>query len=189
MAADENGNDLKAVSIPLTGFAAVDFAGTAGFLAPEVGGTWPLILPTGYEKLGLFKVDGGPQDSSETEDAIEFFQDGYKMAGASTMTVQVNLAQFDANVRRLTTGKTPDANGMIVVTQATPDNTFPFVTVTAFKNGAKLVRSGMSRVSAVERDQETRGEVNGRATTFEWVYDETIGGYYREWLIVGSSEG
>lgn len=182
MAADSQGNDLSAVGIPLTGFAAVQLDGEPEFLESVEGGGATVALPAGYEKLGLFKDDGGPQDATETEDAIEFFQDGYKIAGASTLTVAITLAEFNAIVRRLISGKTPDENGMILVDQAAPDATFPFFTVTTYKTGIQVRRNGLARVQAVEPDQDTRGEVKGRATTFEWVYQEAWMGYYREWV-------
>lgn len=188
MADDDQGNDLSAVGIPLTGFAAVQLDGTATFVEPTAGAATPLTLPTGYKKVGLFKTDGGPKDAADQEDAIEFFQDGYKLNGDATLTVQINLAEFNETVRKLTTGKTADVNGMVVIDQATPDTTFPLFTYTKFKNGWSLRRNGMARISAVEKDQETRGEVNGRATTFEWVRDDTIGGFYREWLVPPSTE-
>lgn len=180
---DAEGNDLSAVGVPITGFAAVQLTGSPSYLSASVGGTLPITLPSGYEKVGLFKVDGGPQEGGDAGDAIEFFQQGYKLAGDDQPTIQINLAQFDATVRRLTTGKVPDANGMIVITGLTPDNTFPLLVVTKYKNGGTRVRNGLARISAVETDQETRGEVNGRATTFEWITDETIGGFYRDWWI------
>jgi hypothetical protein len=99
------------------------------------------------------------------------------------MTIQINLAQFDEIVRRLTTGKTPDANGMIVVDGLTPDSTFPLFVATKYKNGWSRRRNGFARISEIEFDQETRGEVNGRSTTFEWIYDDTIGGFFRDWLV------
>lgn len=177
------GADLGAVGIPLTGFAAVQLEGEAKFLESAEGKATPLEVPEGYKKVGLFKVDGGPQEAAETGDAQEFFQDGFKMAGQGTLTIAINLAEMNEHVRRLTTGKKADANGMIVVDSATPDNVFPLLVVTQFKNGWQRRLNGMARVSAVEKDQETRGEVNGRATTFEWVYNDTIGGYFREWVI------
>lgn len=183
MAADAEGNDIGAVGVPITGFAAVQLTGGPTFVDSADGAATPLALPSGYQKVGLFKVDGGPQDGGDAGDAIEFFQQGYKLAGDDTPTVQINLAQFDAMVRKLTTGQTPDANGMIKVQGLTPDHVFPLFLATKYKNGWSRRRNGMARISAVEVDQETRGEVNGRATTFEWIFDETVGGFYREWLV------
>ena len=189
MAQDNEGNDLGAVGVPITGFAAVQLTGGPTYLSSAEGGTIPIVVPAGYEKVGLFKVDGGPQEGGDAGDAIEFFQSGYKIAGDDQPTIQINLAQFDSRVRRLITGKNPDANGMITITGLTPDTVFPLLVVTKYKNKATRVRNGLARISAVEKDQETRGEVDGRAVTFEWVYDETVGGFYREWLIMPASVG
>jgi hypothetical protein len=183
---DAEGNDLSAVGVPVTGFAAVQLTGEPAYLSSSEGGTLPITLPSGYTKVGLFKVDGGPQEGGDAGDSIPFFQQGYKLAGDDQPNIQINLAQFDDTVRRLTTGKIPDANGMIVITGLTPDNTFPLLVVTKYKNGGTRVRNGLARVSAVETDQEARGEVNGRATTFEWITDETIGGFLRDWWIPAS---
>lgn len=177
------GANLGAVGIPLTGFAAVQLDGEPVLLDSAAGKATPLEVPEGYKKVGLFKVDGGPQESAETGDSIEFFQDGFKAAGQGTLTITINLAEMNEHVRRLTTGKKADENGMIVVDAATPDAIFPLLVVTQYKNGWQRRLNGMARISAVEKDQETRGEVNGRNTTFEWVYSEKVGGYFREWVI------
>jgi len=188
MSADSEGNDLSAVGVPITGFAAVQLPTDAGaakqtFVASKDGAATPLVMPEGYQKVGLFKVDGGPQEGGDAGDAIEFFQQGHKLAGDDQPNVVINLAQFDALVRRLVTGKTADENGMIVVTGLTPDHVFPLFTAVKFKNGWSERKNGLARISAVEKDQMTRGEVTGRAVTFEWIFNEEIGGFYREWLV------
>lgn len=187
MTADSEGNDLGAVGVPITGFAAVQLTGGPSFVSSAAGAATPLVLPAGYQKVGLFKVDGGPQDGGDAGDKIEFFQQGYKLSGDDQPTIQINLAQFDALVRKLVTGQTPDANGMVVIKALTPDTVFPLFVATKFKNGWSRRRNGLARISAVEIDKETRGEVNGRNTTFEWIDDETVGGFYREWLVPPAS--
>lgn len=183
MAQDSEGFDLDAVGVPITGFAAVQLDGEPAFLASAEVTAEKITVPTGYEKIGLFKEDGGPALSADDEDATPFFQEGYKLAGDTTLTVQIGLAEMNSIVRRLTTGHTPDGNGMITVDRNIPDAKFPLLTVTKFKNGATLVRNGMARISAVEADQEERGSVNGKATTFEWVKTVEVGGFFREWLL------
>ncbi|QYF98908.1 hypothetical protein [Microbacterium sp. PAMC21962] len=187
MTADAEGNDLGAVGVPITGFAAVQLTGGPSFVSSAAGAATPLVLPAGYQKVGLFKVDGGPQDGGDAGDKIEFFQQGYKLSGDDQPTVQINLAQFDALVRKLLTGQTPDANGMVTIKALTPDTVFPLFVATKFKNGWSRRRNGLARISAVEIDKETRGEVNGRNTTFEWIDDQTVGGFYREWLVPPAS--
>ena len=188
MTADAEGNDLGAVGVPITGFAAVQLTGGPTFVSSAAGAASPLVMPAGYQKVGLFKVDGGPQDGGDVGDKIEFFQEGYKLSGADKPNVQISLAQFDSLVRRLLTGQTPDANGMVTIQAMTPDTVFPLFVVTKFKNGWSHRRNGLARISTIEVDKETRGEVKGRNTTFEWVYDETVGGFYRDWL-VGPASG
>ena len=52
-----------------------------------------------------------------------------------------------------------------------------------YKNGMSLRRNGMGRIQTVEPDQNTRGENNGNAVTFDWLRNDEWGGFYREWLI------
>lgn len=182
MAKDTEGNDLSSVSVPVTGFIAVQLDGEPTFVEAAAGNASPLVLPVGYEKVGLFKVDGGPTDASEAEDPIEFFQSGYKLAAGMTRTVQVNLAEFNLLVQRLITGKTPDTNGMIVV-DGNNDATFPIFEYRRYKGGKSLRRNGFARISAVEPDQNERNAVAGNAVTFEWMYQEDWEGFYRQWTV------
>lgn len=107
MTADAEGNDLEKVFIPVTGFLAVQLTGEPTWVDPTEGSATPLVLPEGYVKVGLFKQDGGPQDGGDKEDDLEFFQEGYKLGGSKSRTLQVTLAEFNDIVRQLTTGKTP----------------------------------------------------------------------------------
>lgn len=182
MTADVEGNDLTKVFVPITGFLAVQLTGEAKWVEPAAGAATPLVLPEGYVKVGLFKQDGGPQDGGDKEDDIEFFQEGYKLGGSKSRTLQVTLAEFNDVVRQLTTGKTPDANGMITV-DGDNDSTFPMFEVLKGKNGMSLRRNGLGRIQTVEPDQSTRGEAGGNAVTFDWIRNDEWGGFYREWLI------
>ena len=167
MTADAEGNDLEKVFIPVTGFLAVQLTGEPTWVDPTEGSATPLVLPEGYVKVGLFKQDGGPQDGGDKEDDLEFFQEGYKLGGSKSRTLQVTLAEFNDIVRQLTTGKTPDTNGMIVV-DGDNDATFPMFEVLKGKNGMSLRRNGLGRIQTVEPDQSTRGETSGNAVTFDW---------------------
>lgn len=182
MTADVEGNDLTKVFVPITGFLAVQLTGEAKWVEPAAGAATPLVLPAGYVKVGLFKQDGGPQDGGDKEDDIEFFQEGYKLGGSKSRTLQVTLAEFNDIVRQLTTGKTPDTNGMIVV-DGDNDATFPMFEVLKGKNGMSLRRNGLGRIQTVEPDQSTRGEAGGNAVTFDWIRNDEWGGFYREWLV------
>lgn len=183
MSIDANGNDLDAVSVPVTGFVAVQLSGTAVYVTPEDGAKTPFVIPTGYKKIGLFTEKGAPQDDSKSDDDIELWQTGYKIRGdVKSRTLEVITAELNDTVRTLTEGVAPDANGMIVIDQGNQAQ-FPLIEYVKYKNGMSRRRNGLARISSVSVDQQTRGDVAGNDITFEWVRNDEIGGFYREWII------
>lgn len=183
MAADSSGNDLSAVGVPLTGLAAIAPVDAENVIPDADMGSTPLTLPAAYKKLGLYKQDGGPQEARDDEDAIEFFQVGYKIAGDGTLTIVINLAEDNATVNQLIDGKEPDEHGVVYVDSNLPDALWCLFVDTIFKNGTELRRNGVARVQAVEVDQEERGSVRGKAVTLEWVPDTLFNGApYKKWL-------
>lgn len=176
MTADANGMDLDAVGVPITGRAAFAPVDAANVIAKADMGVRPLEFPVGVKELGLFKVDGGPTEARENEDSIEFFQDGYAIAGSGTRTVQIVMAENNEAIDMLTEGKAPDANGVIEVSAELPSNRFILYQLTRYRNGTERFRQGVAQVTAVEPDQETRGEVNGVSVTFTWRADDLFNG-------------
>ncbi len=171
MAADSQGNDLAEVGVPITGLAAFAPALVANVIEKADLAASPLVLPAAYKRLGLYKVDGGPAPSRESGDAIEFFQKGYTLAGEGTRSVVINLAEQNAAVQALIEGVEPDVNGVIEVSSSLPDNRFILLVVTKYRNGKEKRQVGVASVTAVEADQQTRGEVEGQAVTFTWQED------------------
>ena len=163
--------DLNAVGIPLTGLAAYAPVLKANVVPDADLGSPTITLPSGYRQLGLYKDDGGPQDDRDDDDPLEFFQDGYKLPGNSTVTVQIGLAEDNLNVNALIDGKEPGENGVVYVDASLPAATFILFVATRFKNGRELRRNGVARIQAIEIDQEERGSVRGKSVTFEWVPD------------------
>ena len=183
MTADSSGNDLSAVGVPLTGLAAIAPVDAANVIKDEDMGRTPLALVEAYVKLGLYKQDGGPQEARDDEDAIEFFQVGYKIAGDGTLTIQINLAEDNEAVNKLIDGKEPNEQGVVYVDSNLPDALWILFVATRFKNGNELRRNGVARVQAVEVDQEERGSVRGKSVTLEWVPDDLFNGApYKKWL-------
>jgi hypothetical protein len=183
MSADTNGNDLSLVAVPITGFIAVQMSGTPAYVESAAGGLTPLVLPTGYKKVGLLTDDGAPQDDSDSDDDIELWQKGYKLRGnVTSRTLEITTAELNDTVRELTNGVAPDANGMTVVDQGN-ENQFPLFEYVKYKNGMSLRRNGLAQISTVKPAQQTRGDVAGYDITFEWISDETVGGFYREWVV------
>ena len=183
MSADANGNDLSSVAVPVTGFIAVQMSGTPAYVESAAGGLTPLVLPTGYKKVGLLTDDGAPQDDSDSDDDIELWQKGYKLRGdVTSRTLEITTAELNDTVRELINGVEPDANGMITVDQGN-ENQFPLFEYVKYKNGMSLRRNGLAQISTVKPAQQSRGDVAGYDITFEWISDETVGGFYREWVV------
>jgi len=183
MAADTQGNDLDAVGVPITGMAAIAPVTEANVIAKAALAASPLVLPTAFERLGLFKVDGGPSESRESGDPIEFFQIGYTLAGDGSRAVTINLAEFNSVVQKVVEGGTPDENGVIEASSSLPDGQWILFTSTRYKNGKEKRRVGVVTVTAVESDQESRGEVEGRAVTFTYQeHDLFNGAPFWQWV-------
>lgn len=183
MTADSAGNDLDAVGVPISGMAAVAPMLEANVIAKSALAASPLVLPVAFKRLGLFKVDGGPSNARESGDPIEFFQIGYKLAGDGTRSVTINLAELNATVVQLTEGATPDANGVIEARSSLPDGQWILFTSTRYRNGQEKRRVGVVTVTGVEDDQETRGEVEGRAVTFTYQeHDLFNGAPFWQWV-------
>lgn len=185
MAADSAGNDLSAVKVPTTGFAAIGAIGGA-LMEQTALEAANLSLPTGYEYLGLFTQDGGPTEEVEAGDQIEFFQQGYSLpSGADEITETLVLAEDNAAVRRLVYGSAGTGNTHIK-TGAVPTGSFPYLRVTRYKNGTELRRNGMVHITAIEPEQETRGEVRSVSITFAFEWQDGIGtegGWYQDAII------
>lgn len=176
MAADSQGNDLSAVGVPIGGLVAFAPYDPLNVIADTAMGETPLELPEGYEMLGLVKQDGAPQHQRESGDPIEFWQKGYKLAGEGTRSVQVNLAENNPAVLKLVEGKEPNTDGVIYVDSNLPDAKVLLFMATKFKGGAEDRYNGAAQVTAVEVDQDTRGEVRGRSVTLSWAEDALFDG-------------
>lgn len=171
MTADTQGNDLDAVGVPITGLAAFAPLLEANIIAKDELGASPLVLPAAFKRLGLYKQDGGPAESRESGDAIEFFQKGYTLAGDGTRTVTIGLAEQNPTVQGLLEDAEPDANGVIEVSSSLPNNRFILLVVTKYRNGTEKRRVGVAAITAIEPDQQERGSVEGANVTFTWQED------------------
>lgn len=176
MTADAAGNDLEAVGVPITGVAAFAPVAPENVITKAQLGASPLVLPVAAKRLGLYKVDGGPAPARETGDALEFFQKGYMLAGEGTRSVTITLAEQNHAVLQLTEGATPDANGVIEVSSSLPGNRFILYVVTRYRGGLEKRQIGVASVTAIEPDQQTRGEIEGAAVTFTWQEDDLFNG-------------
>ena len=176
MAADEQGFDLDAVGVPITGMAAFAELVAENMLTEAQLGASPLQLPSAFKRLGLYKQDGGPTAGREDGDAIELFQQGYKLAGEGARSLTIGLAENNPIVIGLIEGVEPDEHGIYKVSASLPSNRFLFFSSLRYRGGKEKRQLGVAYVSAVELDQAERGSVEGASVTFTWLEHDLFEG-------------
>jgi hypothetical protein len=147
-----------------------------------------LTVPSGFKYLGLRTSDGGPEQSREAGDAIEFLEDGFSINADGSITVAMTLAQYNEITRELSLGSAPDANGVIKVKDTTNSNQYIVLLESVYKSGAIKREHGVVRVSEISNGKDERGTVNGIAVTFQWVRHELFdNSYYWEAYVEGET--
>lgn len=186
MTADSAGNDLSAVFVPVTGFMGYGPDDTPVPTRPALAAA-EFALPSGVRKVGLIKQDGGFEWTGEPSgDAIEFWQDGYKLpSGLVDATLVVTLAQTDPIVRELIWGKAPDQYGVIDVELASNMNSYWLYTEEVAKNLTIRRRIAPNcTIQSVKEDKSERGTVQGYAVTFSTNRSASISNaHFREAVI------
>ena len=185
MTIDSQGNDLSKVFVPVTGFLGFGPQNTP-IPASAVLGALTYALPPAVRKVGLIKEDGGFEWAAEADgDAIKFWQEGYELpSGQVKATLTVTLAQTDPISRELTTGKVPDANGVIDVDLGGNTNVYWLCTEEVAKNGVirrRIVPN--ATVQSVKEDKSERGTVLGYQVVFSTNRSAEINAHYREAVI------
>lgn len=177
MAADNRGRTVDEALIYTTGFfgiAPVDPSNVipkADLGSAELGSIESPI-PAGIKYVGLRTSDGGPEQGREAGEVIDFLEDGFTINADGTITMTMTLAQFNATTRGLVHGKTADSNGVIEVTDATPNSRYIVLSESVYKSGAIKREHGVMRVTEITIGKDERGSVNGIPVTFQWVRDE-----------------
>lgn len=189
MSVDDYGNDVAAVGIPVTGFLGFAPKGTA-FPSAVEGGTYNFALAAAFEKIGLLTEDGAFEWTIEADgDPLVFFQEGYSIpTGLANATLVVKAAQYDSLVRRLSYGKTADANGYITIDAGGHGTEYVAFSEEIFKSGAIRRRIAEVSVTGVAIDKTERGSVNGTQLTFAAKRSASLNNdHIGEWWIPASA--
>lgn len=186
MAADEFGNDVQAVGIPVTG--NIGFAPFATPIpSPAAGGARDFILPVAFKVAGLLTEDGGFEWTLEADgDATVFYQSGYSLpSGLANATVKVKFAQTDETVRGIIRGKTADVNGYMTIDAGGTDAKYVLFSEEIFKNGVIRRRVAANvGVKSVKEDKSEQGKVLGYEVEFKLERSlATENNHLGEWLI------
>jgi hypothetical protein len=187
VAADENGNDIQAVGVPVTGFIGFAPYGTV-IPTPVQGAADSLTLNVAFRKLGLLKEDGGPQYAWAADgDPITFWQDGYTLpSGLANVTLSVTAAEILGDLlQEILTGEAPDANGYVEIDGGLPGTRWVVFTEEIFKNGAIRRRvAPLATLASTAEDRSTRGEVNGNALVFNIARHASVGNkHFGQWIL------
>lgn len=186
MAADEAGNDVTAVGLPVTGHLGIAPYGTV-IPTPTAGAAPDFTLDPAFKVPGLLAEDGGPEWTEEADgDPIQFWQEGYSIpSGLANVELVVKYAQTDETVRSIIRGKTADANGYITVDGGGTDTKSVLFTEEIFKNGVIRRRvAPNTSIKSVKEDKSTRGEVLGYEVTHKIDRHASVeNNHFGEWLI------
>lgn len=186
MAADEAGNDVTAVGLPVTGHLGIAPYGTT-IPTPSAGAAADFTLDPAFKVPGLLTDDGGPEWAEEADgDPIEFWQEGYSIpSGLANVELVVKYAQTDETVRSIIRGKTADANGYITVDGGGTATKSVLFTEEIFKNGVIRRRvAPNTSIKSVKEDKSTRGEVLGYEVTHKVDRHASVeNNHFGEWLL------
>ncbi|MDI2019699.1 hypothetical protein [Paenarthrobacter nicotinovorans] len=186
MAADELGNDVEAVGVPVTGHIGFAPFGTT-IPTPVAGKALDYELTVDFKIPGLLTEDGGFEWTMEADgDAITFWQEGYSIpSGLANVELKVKFAQTDETVRQIIRGKTADANGYMTIDGGGTSTRYVTFTEEVFKNGVIRRRVAANvGVKSVKEDKSERGKVLGYEVTFSISRAPELGNQHLgEWLI------
>lgn len=186
MAADELGNDVSAVGVPVTGHIGFAPFGTAG-PTPAAGASRSLTLDPAFKVPGLLTEDGGFEWTLEADgDPITFWQDGYSLpTGLANAELVLKLAQTDEIVRSIIRGKTADANGYMTIDAGGTAVKYSVFTEEIFKNGTIRRRWAPNvSIKSVKEDKNERGNVLGYEVTLTIHRSPLVENeHFGEWLI------
>jgi len=192
MSKDIQGNDVQAVRLPVTGGIAWAPVDAANVITPAEGGDAALKLledHPAYKPLGLLKTDGGYEQTVNSTDATQFFQQGYKLAGDDTIGFKVALAQSDLDTLQWMMGVTFDKDHHAYRENAF--NTGPFLVFheVEYKNRDITRRNGVAMIVNLDEDKDQRGSIKGYQATCEWIKSPLFNGSsFSQWEIPAPKE-
>ena len=180
---DDKGFSPQSLKVWTTGVAYLRIDGKKTLLTDEQFAATPLDVPKDFVNLGIWMKDGGPEDGREVGEVTEFYQPEYQQSSDPSRTVMIKAAEDNQAVTWLDTGKVYSSKGELVV-DGVNDETFPLVIVQKRRDGAYKYRHGLARVAEFSPETADRGTTEPTSITFKWARDESIGGFYRQRLVL-----
>lgn len=184
--ADEFGNDVELVGIPVSGAIALAPYGTEG-PSREAGANEGYTLPPAFRRIGLVTQDGGPEFTEERDgDPIQFWQDGYSIpTGLANCTITFTAAETNPLVQELHAGKEPDEYGYVEVNAGGHAKRYVMWLEEIFRNG--MIRRRIAylvTVDAFQAVKSERGTVMGYNITLRiGVHAKLNNNHYGQWVL------
>ena len=189
--ADELGNDVELVAIPVSGAIALAPYGTDGPTRAE-GADPEYTLPVAFKRVGLVTQDGGPEFTEERDgDPIQFWQDGYSIpTGLANCTITFTAAETNKFVQELHAGKEPDEYGYVEVNAGGHANRYVLWLEEIFRNG--MIRRRIAyqvTVDSFQAVKSERGTVMGYNITLRiGVHAKLNNNHYGQWVLNPNGE-
>lgn len=184
--ADELGNDVELVAIPVSGAIALAPYGTEGPTKAE-GADPEYTLPVAFKRVGLVTQDGGPEFTEERDgDPIQFWQDGYSIpTGLANCTITFTAAETNPFVQELHAGTAPDENGYVEVNAGGHSNRYVLWLEEIFRNG--MIRRRIAYLATVDSFtavKSERGTVMGYTIVLRiGVHAKLNNNHYGQWVL------
>ena len=184
--ADEFGNDVENVAIPVSGAIALAPYGTEG-PTKSAGADPEYVLPVAFRRVGLLTQDGGPEFTEERDgDPITFWQDGYSVpTGLANCTVTFTAAETSAFVQELHAGVAPDENGYVEINAGGHAKRYVLWLEEIFKNG--MIRRRIAyqvTVDSFTAVKSERGAVMGYNITLRiGTHAKLNNNHYGQWVL------
>ena len=184
--ADELGNDVELVAIPVSGAIALAPYGTEGPTREE-GADPEYTLPAAFKRVGLVTQDGGPEFTEERDgDPIQFWQDGYSIpTGLANCTITFTAAETNPFVQELHAGVAPDEFGYVEVNAGGHSNRYVLWLEEIFRNG--MIRRRIAYLATVDSFtavKSERGTVMGYTIVLRiGVHSKLNNNHYGQWVL------
>ena len=189
--ADELGNDVELVAVPVSGAIALAPYGTDGPSRAQ-GADPEYTLPVAFKRVGLITQDGGPEFTEERDgDPIQFWQDGYSIpTGLANCTITFTAAETNSFVQELHAGVAPDANGYVEVNAGGHSNRYVLWLEEIFRNGMIRRRIAyMATVDSFTAVKSERGTVMGYTIVLRiGVHSKLNNNHYGQWVLNPGAE-
>lgn len=181
MTRDSRGNDLSQTFVPVDGAVLFVPYDPANAISSTVLGTkGDPKLPSAYDPqtagIGLIESGGGLHFQRSGGNSTTFFQRGYALNGAPTLTCQFTIAELNDLADEISLGKA-DENGVHKVDDIIQDTKWCVYIKEIDKWGRERRTAGVVQLTANSPAADSNGTVTGQQWTLTFQPDDMYEGH------------